>query len=73
MKKYLLDVAKDLFRLVVGIVTVVLAVQAFDKGGWWILWLLLWLPVNFVVMAIFGDGKSSSGNEMAESSTFGND
>lgn len=73
MKKLLLESVRDLFRLAVGIVTVVFAVQAFDKGGWWILWLLLWLPVNFVVMAVFGDGNSSGGNEMAESSTFGGD
>lgn len=73
MKKHALSIARDLLRLTVGVMTVFLAVNAFDQGRWWILGLVLWLPVNFLVAAVFDERKPGGGNEMAESSTFGSD
>ena len=58
-------------ELVVAVVTVVLCVMMIEQGGWWIAACLLWLPVNFVVTAAFGDADKSGGSEGAESSTLG--
>lgn len=62
-----------LLRIGVAVAAVYLAVNMLEHGGWWILWCLMWLPINFIVMAAFGDGQNSGGNECAEAATFGSD
>jgi hypothetical protein len=54
--RWLIGVA---IRIVVLVVTVSLLVLMFDRGGWWIAACLIWLPVNFAVVAYFGDDKKS--------------
>jgi hypothetical protein len=72
MRNHLLTAVTTLLRIGVAVVTVYLAVNMFEHGGWWILWCLMWLPINFIVMAAFGD-EGHSGNEVAEAATFGSD
>ena len=64
-------ILSTLLRIVVAVVTVVLCVMMIEQGGWWIAACLLWLPVNFVVTAAFGDADKPGGSEGAESSTLG--
>jgi hypothetical protein len=47
-------------RIVVLAVTVSLLVLMFERGGWWIAACLAWLPINFAVVAYFGDDKNSA-------------
>jgi hypothetical protein len=46
-------------RVLVLVVTVALLFLMFDRGGWWIAACLAWLPINFFVVAYFGDDKKS--------------
>lgn len=72
MRKHLVTVLTTVLRIGVAVVTVYMAVNMFERGGWWIVWCLAWLPINFIVMAVFGD-EGHSENEGAESATFGSD
>lgn len=60
--KQIKTLATTLLRLIVLLVTVTLLIQMFDKGGWWIVACLAWLPVNWIVVAIYGDDQRAAKN-----------
>jgi hypothetical protein len=59
--KWLRTTASTLLRLTVLVITVTLLVLMFERGGWWIAACLAWLPVNWFVVAHYGDDKHASG------------